>query len=71
MSAYAIPSRESDAGPDERIPESKPEERDFLDICLDANWSIRNALRSDSIFMKRANLLVATSELRLALEKLG
>lgn len=62
---------------DDRDPQAEPlvpakePERDWRDHSFDARRAITSAERSGSLFMKKANLLVAQNELMLALEKLG
>lgn len=51
------------------VPE-KAEEKDWYDLAIEAERSCRNATRCDSVFMRRANLLVAKVQISQALEKL-
>lgn len=51
------------------VPTKEPE-KTWRDFSWDARHSITNAERSGSLFMRRANLMCAQNELRMALEAL-
>lgn len=60
-----------DADPQQEPMSHEPaEEKDWYDLALDAERSCRNATRTESIHMRRANLLIARTQLSQALERL-
>lgn len=68
---YALPSRSSDAGPDERALECKPEEKDWRDLAFDAGRSVLNAQRCDEHRYRRMNLEIAREQIDAALRLLA
>lgn len=55
---------------EEPLAHEPAEEKDWRDYAFEAGVSLRNASRSDTHSLRRANLMAAQHQLRMALEEL-